>query len=75
MRRILITFMFILMLSLAFTGVSYAAGEDEQQEEKQQVELTLDDAIERALIKSTTLEQAELDEERAWEVRKASRGG
>jgi len=75
LRRIVVNITIIFLMTFLFAGVCYAAGEDMQSADSEQSGLTLSETMEMALIKSIQLEQAEKDEERAEEVRHASRSG
>lgn len=74
MRRFISITLLTFLLILAGSMTSFAANE-EQPTSEQANDLSLEEVIELSLTKSTSIEKAEKDVDRAWEVRKALRGG
>ena len=65
---------FMLTLFMVFViAVTGAVADEGQPAMEKSYDLSLEEAIERALRTSTTLEKAEKDVDRAWEVRKTAR--
>jgi len=62
------------LLLLGIPAVAFPAAEV-RPPGGQAPELTLDEVVERALQTAASVEQAELDVDKAWETRKAARGG
>ncbi len=74
MRRFISIALLTFLLIIGGSITSFAASE-EQPTSEQSNDLSLEEVVELALAKSTTIEQAEKDVDRSWEVRKAMRSG
>lgn len=75
MRRLMIILLLSFFAMLGCGLTTAFADDDEQAVSESSSGLTLEEAIEQALTKSTTLKQAEKDVDRAWEAREAARDG
>lgn len=71
----LMSIMMIAFLMLLGCGITAFAADDDQSATEQSNGLTLEEVVERALLKSTAIKQAEKDVDRALEVRDSARTG
>ncbi|WP_449241669.1 TolC family protein [Desulfoscipio gibsoniae] len=69
MRRVVVTILITLAMTFGFAFVSFASEEEQNLPGQDYVELSLEEAINNALKNSYNIQQAELDVDRAEEVR------